>query len=194
MKLEIEAKISKAKIANKQIQQSFAMENFTAEFFSEITALVVDDVHLNEAEIYRRNWVAIYSDNNDGYLDTEREVLIEWWAQQGIDYIYSTSRKHLIESTNDQVLVMKLANLTSLILCQIESGMWMFGEIPELAQARIADWHADIWFSRPLRFIILFEHGGYGTTTVAGPPELIEIIKTSTTHGLYEWKDGVVPD
>lgn len=190
----IEAKNASRKIANQIIQQSFCKEHFDDEFLKEMQLLVCDDVHLNEAEIKKRNWVSIYSDNNDGAMDIESQGLIDWWDEQKISPIYATSRQRLFEHTDNQVLVMRLTQIDTCVLNQIDLGMWTFGEISSLANQRISDWRADIWFSKPLRFIVISEHGGYGTTTIAGPAELLEKIQAKTTHDEYEWKPGVVPD
>lgn len=193
MKPEIAAKIKAKKLVHKVIQNSFVMEQFESEFLSEIQSLVVDDVHLDIAELDRRNWEAIHAYDSYGQLDTELDVLLEWWPRNGVSTVFTTSLKHIENSNEAGTLVMKLNNVSDLMLQEISLGLWMFGEIPKLAEQRIEDWRADIWFSYPLKFIVLAEHDGYGMISIAGPVELIEKIKAETNHGLYKWQDGVVP-
>ena len=194
MKPHIEARIREEKITNTKIQQSFCKANFDNVFIEEMKLLVLDDVHVSELEIKRRGWQAIHSDNNSGEISMEHQPLIDWWKDQKISPIYATSRQRLVEHQDNKVLVMELTEVNASTLNEIDLGMWMFGEIPDLAAQRISDWRADIWFSNPLEFIVLSEHGGYGTTTIAGPAELIESVKALTNHEEYQWKPGVVPD
>lgn len=190
----IEAKNAGRLLAVEKIQKSFFIERFDDLFISEISALVLDDVHLSGAEIKRRDWQAVYADDNGGAIDIESDALVNWCKQKNISPIYATSRQRLVAHIDNNVLVMKLTKIDTEILNQIDLGMWMFGDIPELASQRISDWRADIWFTNPLQFIVLSEHDGYGTTTIAGPAELIASVKAAATHGEYTWKDGVVPD
>ena len=187
------ANIEAGKLADKVIQNSFVMEPFDSEFLSELQAVVVDDVHLDTAEVAKRNWIAIHAYDSSGQLDTELEILLDWRFRESITTVFASSLKHITNSNEAGTLVMKLNNVTSPILAEISAGLWMFGEIPKLAQQRIEDWRADIWFSYPLKFIVLAEHDGYGMISIAGPAELIEKIKTETKHGLFEWRNGVVP-
>jgi hypothetical protein len=194
MNPHLQALEKREQAANKIILESFCMTYFEQTFIQEIKSVVSDDIHLNESEIKSRSWRSIHAVNNRGDIDTEKNALISWWNLHQIYPIYATSRQRIADHNCGQVLVMKLEHLDKMVLTQINLGMWMFGDIPELAALRVSDWRADIWFSDPLRFVVLAEHDGYGTTTIAGPPELIENIKASATHGLYEWKDGVLPD
>lgn len=193
MNERIEARDARAKIANEAILESFCIECFDETFIQAMQSLILDDVHLSEAEITRLNWRVIHAHSNDGNLDTETDALVDWWAAQGISPVYMTSLERLVNHDAGRVLVMKLEQADSVVLNQIALGMWMFGEIPELPAQRISDWRCDIWFSCPLRFIVLSEHGGNGTTTIAGTSDLIEAIKSGATHDLYTWQDGVVP-
>lgn len=194
MNPHLQALEEREEAANKIILESFCMTYIQPTLITDIKSVVLDDVHINESEIKNRNWRSIYAENNRGDIDTEKIALINWWNLQRLYPIYATSRQRIVDHNCGQVLTMKLQHLDEMVLTQITLGMWMFGDIPELAALRVSDWRADLWFSDPLRFVVLAEHDGYGTTTIAGPPDLIECIKASATHGLYEWKDGVVPD
>ena len=144
--IDIEARNARRKTAIETINQSFSLCYFDDIFIQEIKLLVLDDVHLSEPEIKRRNWQVVHADDNSGAIDVESRALIDWWRLRKINPVYATSRQRLIENQNNNVLVMKLTEIDTGVLNQIDLGMWMFGKIPDLAAQRISDWRADIWF------------------------------------------------
>ena len=192
--IDVAARDAMRKTSVTAVQQSFCITHFSDSFIQEIQSLLLDDVHLNDIEIKRRGWEAIHADGNSGAIDIESQALVDWWKAHEISPVYATSRQRLVEHNDNKVLVMKLTEINSSMLNVIDLGAWMFGKIPDLAAQRIPDWRADVWFSDPLRFIVVWEHGGYGTTTIAGPVELIEAVRARATHDDYEWKAGVVPE
>lgn len=152
-------------------------------------------MNLNMEEVKRREWLAIASDDSDGVLNAEMDALINWWSQNGIETIYATSRNRLVNHVDGRVLVMKLETLASSIFNKIQLGTWMFGDIPDLAQQRISDWYEDVYFSYPLRFVVLSTYGGFGRTIISGPSSLVKSIKVAATmrHDEYviHWSELV---
>lgn len=63
----------------------------------------------------------------------------------------------------------------------------MFGDdLPDIASKRISDWRDDVYFSWPLRFLVLSTYDGDGGTAIAGPSELIDIILDASKHNLED--------
>lgn len=191
---KILARLDEAKKAQEIIRKSFIERKFDSDFIKKINSLVIDAVHIDLAVLAEFGWSSIYTEDNDGYLDSEIDLLIEWFKKKSINSIFVTSPQRVKNCEEDQVLVMELCAPTSEILVEVQGGGWMFSELSELASQRVSDWRSDIYFSEPLSFLILAEHGAYGTTTICGPEELIMSIKSKATHGEFEWHFGVVPE
>lgn len=191
---KILARHDEAKKAQEIIRKSFIERKFDSDFIKKINSLVIDAVHVDQAVLAEFGWSSIYTEDNDGYLDSEIDLLIEWFKKKSINSIFVTSPERVKNCEKDQVLVMELCAPTSEILLEVQGGGWMFSELSELASQRVSDWRSDIYFSEPLSFLILAEHGAYGTTTICGPEELIMSIKSKATHGEFEWHLGVVPE
>lgn len=194
MDSKIRDRLDEAKKAQDIIRKSFIEKKFSSDFIRKINSLVVDAVHVDEAALAQFGWSSIYAEDNDGYLDSEIDLLIEWFKEKSIMPIFITSPERVKNCKNAQLLVMELCAPTSEIFVEVQGGGWMFSELSELTSQRVSDWRSDIYFSEPLCFLILAEHGAYGSTTICGPEELINLIKTKTTHGEFEWHLGVVPE
>ncbi|PKM18639.1 MAG: hypothetical protein CVV11_15185 [Gammaproteobacteria bacterium HGW-Gammaproteobacteria-15] len=186
-------RITKAREAEKTIRSSFIEREFKTDLIRKINHLVIDDVHVDEAALSQFGWTSIYTEDNDGYLDSEIDLLINWCKEQSLDPIFVTSPARIRAGENSKVLVMELCSPSPEIFIAVQSGDWMFDELSDLAQQRLADWRSDVYFTASLDFLILLEHGAYGTTTICGPKSFIEMIKAETAHGLYEWSFGTVP-
>lgn len=176
------------------IRSSFCLESFDPDFIDQISALVTGDISFDLAEVARRSWKVIVSDDSSGQLNTESEVLVQWWKQEGISPVYATSLNRLKKGKVEAAIVMRLVDPDFWVLNQIQGGMWMFGEgVPDLAQQRIADWREDVYFSCPLRFVVLSIYDGDGGSAIAGPPELIRRVlaaaKNKFTQDQISWKE-----
>lgn len=187
-------RLDEAKKAQDIIRKSFIERKFDSAFIKKVNSLVIDAVHVEQAALAQLGWSSIYTEDNDGYLDSEIDLLIEWFKEKSIKSVFITSPKRIKSCKNDKVLVMDLCAPTSEVLVEVQGGGWMFSELSELASQRVSDWRSDIYFSEPLKFLVLTEHGAYGTTTICGPEELIMSIKSKATHGEFEWHFGVVPE
>lgn len=181
--------------APERIQRSICMETFDAEFLMQLRALFHDEMHLSHEEIQRRSWKAIHADNS-GELDSEKDAILEWFSAHGITTMYASSKQEIDSAQYERVLVVRLDDPTHDDLLDLQLGLWMF-ETPDKVGEDFGlawtTWRDGLYFSRPLQFAILRDADGYGSTTIAGPPDLIEAVKASATHDLYLWADGPLP-
>ncbi|MCZ2338030.1 MAG: hypothetical protein LC127_07490 [Chitinophagales bacterium] len=176
-----------------KIINSFCLENFPLHLIDEIDALVNGDISFEMSNIKKRSWRAISSLENSGQFFLELEALIQWWTQKKISPIYATSMTRLKQGRKNSTIVMKFNEPDYLTINQIQQGGWMFGNISDIASQRISDWRYDVYFSNPLKFLVLSIYDGDGGTGIAGPSDLIDLIlkasKNSPEEERIYWKE-----
>ncbi|MEJ8859978.1 hypothetical protein WKW79_35900 [Variovorax robiniae] len=173
-----------------RIRESLCEAIFDRDFINQLRSLFYDETHLSLNEIHRRKWISVHA-LNSGEIDTERDALIGWWRERNIPTIYATSKQAIDNAPNNNLLVVRLENPSSDDLLDLQLGLWMFppaGAPP--FRYEWDTWRDGLYFSVPLQFAILREVDFYGATTISGPPDLIERVKLSATHGDYFWSDG----
>lgn len=174
-------------IAISSLKESFVLEKFPLDLIEEIESLAEGDRGFNLSNIKNINWKAIVNNNGTGQIYSELEALVQWWEKEGISPIYATSLQRLKNGKSEPTIAMKLSCPSFLEINQIQQGGWMFGDdLPDIASKRILDWRDDIYFSWPLRFLVLSTYDGDGGTAIAGSPELIEIILDASKNSLEE--------
>lgn len=176
-----------------KIINSFCLENFPLHLIDEIDTLVNGDISFEISNIKKRSWRAISSLENSGQIFLELEALIQWWTQKKISPIYATSMPRLKQGRKNSTIVMKFNEPDYLTINQIQQGGWMFGNISDIASQRISDWRYDVYFSTPLKFLVLSIYDGDGGTGIAGPSDLIDLIlkasKNSPEEDRIYWKE-----
>lgn len=176
-----------------KIINSFCLESFPLHLIDEIDALVNGNVNFEISNIEKRSWRAIRSLENSGQFFLELEALIQWWAQEKISPIYATSMSRLKQGREGSTIVMKFNEPDYLTINQIQQGGWMFGNISDIASQRISDWRYDVYFSNPLKFLVLSIYDGDGGTGIAGPSDLIDLIletsKNSPEEDRIYWEE-----
>ncbi|MDM0046629.1 hypothetical protein QTH91_19220 [Variovorax dokdonensis] len=175
-----------------RIQESLCIEQFDAAFVRQLAALFDDAEHLSEMAIEREQWVAVYSENA-GQLDGEIDGILEWLRDNQITRIYATSKHEMDMSIDGKLLIVRLQEPNRLDFVDLQLGLWMFAAGTSSPQLEWDTWRNGLYFSNPIKFAILRTADGLGSTTIAGPPELIAAVKANAHHGLYEWIDGVLP-
>ncbi len=145
----------------------------------ELEALLLDDNSFKPESIQQRGWGSIYADNS-GELRNEKDLIIEYAKKNGIDTFYATSKHELDNEKSGNVLLAKIKNFTKHDYLSLQLGGWMFSSrAEELLENKLwlETWRDSILFTIPLRFVVIQLIDGYGHTTIAGEPELIEMIK-----------------
>jgi hypothetical protein len=122
MDSKIMEQLGEAKKAQEIIRKSFIERKFDSDFIKKINSLVIDAVHVDQAVLAEFGWSSIYTEDNDGYLDSEIDLLIEWFKEKSIKPIFITSPERVKNCGNDQVLVMELCAPTSEILLEVQGG------------------------------------------------------------------------
>lgn len=174
-------------LAIASIRNSFALEKFPLDLIEGIEDLVRGELDFNIEKLKAINWRAVVSNDSCGQIFPELEALIRWWEKEGISPVYATSLQRLKDGKGDLTIVMKFGCVSFLGINQVQLGGWMFGDgLPDIASKRISDWRDDVYFSWPLRFLVLSIYDGDGGTAIAGPPELISSILDASKHGLEE--------
>lgn len=128
-------------------------------------------------------------------MDAELDAVVQWLQANEIDVMYASSMEEIERTQADGTLVVRLENPNAEDLQDLQLGLWMFVSDDSEDDFTLGwpSWRDGLYFSNPLKFAILRIADGYGNTTVAGPPSLIEAIRASATHGLYVWEDGFPP-
>lgn len=174
-------------VAIASIRKSFTLEKFPLDLIEEIESLVKGSAEFNIENIKAINWRVIVSDNCAGQIYSELEALVQWWRKEGISPIYATSLQRLKNGKNEPTIVMRFSCASFWEINQVQQGGWMFGDdLPDIASKRISDWRDDVYFSWPLRFLVLSTYDGDGGTAIAGPSELIDIILDASKNSLEE--------
>lgn len=156
-----------------------------------------DAIHLDSNAVKSIGWESIHAEN-DGHLeDDEKMVLAKHFNRVRSTEFYATTLE-LIQKAEERgsfrSLVLKKIDVQALTALQEGIISATQPAAPEDANLS-ADitFYASTSFDRPLSFVILREAEGYGWTTIAGMPSLINAIKSRSRHGLYRWRDGVLP-
>lgn len=179
--------------APQRILNSLCVETFDAGLLENLGALLVDEMHVSSEEILRRNWQAIHAVNS-GELDTEIDAILKWFGTRGITTMYVSSKQEIDAARDGRVLVIRLDNPTHDDLLDLQLGLWMFAAEGKKSSNLVwRTWRDGVYFNDSLQFVILRDAEESGTTTIAGPPGLIAVVKDSADHGLYAWSDGPVP-
>ncbi|MBD9402824.1 hypothetical protein [Comamonas sp. CMM02] len=169
------------------IRKCFTLEKFPLNLIEEIENLVKGSTEFNIDNIKAINWRVIVSNNSAGQIYSELEALVKWWRKEGISPIYATSLQRLKNGKSEPTIVMKFSRASFWEINQVQQGAWMFGDdLPDIASKRISDWRDDVYFSWPLRFLVLSTYDGDGGTAIAGPSELIDIILDASKNNLEE--------
>lgn len=160
-----------------KIRKSFCIEKLSFELIFEIEDLVKDDLNFNVKNVRRKDWRVIASKDTSGQIFNELDILIKWWKDNEVEPLYATSLQRIKNRGERPIILMKFDCVDYSIINQIQVGGWMFGEnISDLGKQRISDWRNDVYFSDPLKFLVLSVYDGDGGTTIAGPSEIIDLI------------------
>lgn len=151
-----------------------------------------DSFNFNPTAIAQHGWTAIDAEESGGILDDERDLIVEFAHSIGVNTLYATSKHELDQAENGRVLLARIPNFTVDDLFSLEMGGWGIGEWIEILKSRNLlwdSWREGIYFTLPLRFAVIRLVDGYGHTTIAGPVELTNMVKSRSHHGLYEWRE-----
>ena len=170
----------------------------------ELINLHEDGFNFNSHTIAKRGWVAIDAPYNGGELFDEKKLIVDYANSIGINTLYATSKDELDRAENGCVLLARIPQFSEEDILALQLGWWCVGDWIHKLQAKKLmwdSWRESILFTIPLRFSVIRLIDGYGHTTIAGEPELIEMIKTRSFRlpepgdlSDYDWYGRLLPE
>ena len=150
---------------------------------NELLGLYEDDGNFNPAKIAERGWVAIDAPYNFGKLMDEPELIVEYSRRVNVDTLYATSKLELERAQNGSVLLVRLPQFSAKDFFPLQLCGWLFDPFREKLIEKSLYWDScerAIYFTLPLKFAlirIINDADNREHTTIAGEPELIDMIK-----------------
>lgn len=159
--------------------------------------LHIDALHLDEKQVEALGWVAIHAEN-DGQLELEEmELLAGYCKENQATTFYASSWKEICKGDIcGNYRAVQISQISTEYLAALQGGINFVKQPNKKEDADLSaskTFYASTSFNKPMNFVLLREAEGYGWTTLAGEPNLIEMFKSRPQHKLYLWRDGVLP-
>lgn len=162
----------------------------------ELIDLILNEFEFNFEAVSRKGWICIHAAESGGFLDNERDVIYNFCHGKGIDDLFICSRKDIVSSNKGKVSLACIPRFTAHDIQDLQVGAWfLFDYESRLYSDKKVwlDWVNVVYFTLPLNFVVINSIDGKdnngGFTTIVGMPELIELIKKGSSHGIYKWTD-----